>query len=222
MLGLARKADANNILEALSRSQAMIEFDLDGNILTANENFCSALGYQLSEIVGRHHRIFCESEYTASSEYSRFWENLKSGKFVASEFKRIRKDGSPLWIEASYNPILRGGKPYKVVKFATDITAKKIKATEDSAKLAAIARSQAVIEFTPQGEIIHANENFCAGLNYQLSEIIGRHHRMFCDPTYAASAEYSEFWRGLARGEFYANEFVRYGKGGKEVWIQAA
>ena len=222
MLGIGKNADASNILDALSKSQAVIEFDLNGNILTANENFCEALGYSLSEIKGRHHRIFCDSEYANSSEYSRFWEELNSGKFMSSEFKRVKKDGSTIWIEATYNPIFKGLKPYKVVKFATDITAKKLKSVEDRNILEAISRSQAVIEFTPQGDILHANENFCAGLDYQLSEIIGRHHRMFCDQTYAASAEYAEFWRGLARGEFYANEFVRYGKGGKEVWIQAA
>lgn len=222
MLGIGKNIDASNILDALSKSQAVIEFDLNGNILTANENFCEALGYSLSEIKGRHHRIFCDSEYANSSEYSRFWEELKSGKFMSSEFKRVKKDGCTIWIEATYNPIFKGSKPYKVVKFATDITAKKLKSVEDRNILEAISRSQAVIEFTPQGDILHANENFCACLNYQLSEIIGRHHRMFCDQTYAASAEYAEFWRGLARGEFYANEFVRYGKGGKEVWIQAA
>lgn len=222
MLGLGKNADASNVLNALSKSQAVIEFDLNGNILTANENFCEVLGYSLSEITGRHHRIFCDSEYVGSADYSRFWEDLKKGQFISSEFKRIRKDGSAIWIEATYNPIFKGSKPYKVVKFATDITAKKLKAVEDRNILDAISRSQAVIEFTPQGDILHANENFCACLNYQLSEIVGRHHRMFCDPSYAASAEYAEFWRGLARGEFYADEFVRYGKGGKEVWIQAA
>lgn len=222
MLGLGKKADARNLLDALSRSQAIIEFDLDGNILTANENFCNALGYQRSEIVGRHHRIFCDADYTSSGEYTRFWENLKSGSFNASEFKRIRKDGTAVWIEASYNPIMRRGKAYKVVKFATDITEKKIKAAEESSKLDAISKSQAVIEFSPQGEILHANANFCNALNYDLSEIIGRHHRIFCDQTYTTTTEYAEFWRSLARGEFASDEFVRYGKAGKEVWIQAA
>jgi methyl-accepting chemotaxis protein len=222
MLGLGKNADARNVVDALSRSQAMIEFDLEGNILFANENFCQALGYQLSEITGRHHRMFCDAQYVTTADYTKFWDGLRSGIFNASEFKRVRKDGSTIWIEASYNPIFRGKKPYKVVKSAIDITAKKLKASEETSVLDAISKSQAVIEFTPQGEILHANANFCNTLNYELSEIVGRHHRMFCEQNYTTTAEYAEFWRGLARGEFRSDEFVRYGKGGKEVWIQAA
>ncbi len=222
MLWLGKNADNKHLLEALSASQAMIEFDLTGNILNANANFCAALGYSLSEIVGKHHRIFCDSDYTNSPAYAEFWKSLGSGKFDAREYKRIRKDGSAIWIEASYNPICRGGKPYKVVKVATDITAKKVKADEDNGALAALSRSQAVIEFTPTGEILTANDNFCKTLNYSLSEIAGRHHRLFCEPSYAASNTYAEFWKRLAAGEFISDEFVRFGKNGKEVWIQAA
>lgn len=211
--------DARAILAAMDKSQAIIEFDLQGNILTANENFCTALGYTLAEIKGKHHRIFVDPAEVASPEYREFWEKLARGEFQSRQYRRITKSGADIWIEASYNPVFRGAKPYKVVKFATDITAIKLKATEDAGKLAAVSRSQAVIEFTPSGEILTANENFCGALGYQLSEIKGQHHRMFCDPAYAASEEYRAFWQCLARGEFLANEFVRYGKGGKEIWI---
>lgn len=222
MLGLSKNRDAKNIFEALSRSQAIIEFDLTGKILKANDNFCKALGYDLSEIIGKHHRMFCTADFVASREYANFWADLAQGKFEAREYNRIRKDGHEIWIQASYNPVFRSGKPYKVVKFATDITATKRKAIEDAGKLEAISRSQAVIEFTPTGEIITANPNFCQGLGYDLSEITGKHHRMFCEPSYAATSEYSDFWRRLGSGEFISDEFVRYGKGGKEIWIQAA
>lgn len=222
MLSFAKSMDAGHIIDALSRSQAVIQFDLKGNILTANENFCKALGYDLKEIVGKHHRIFCEAAYTASDEYRQFWARLGRGEYDSSSYKRLRKDGKEIWIQASYNPVFRGGKPYKVVKFASDITDVKMRATEDAAKLDAISRSQAVIEFTPTGEILTANENFCAGLGYDLSEIRGKHHRMFCDPAYVQTQEYADFWRNLADGQFISNEFVRYGKGGKEIWIQAA
>ena len=222
MLGLGKKADKTYIYEAISKSQAVIEFDLKGNILTANQNFCSALGYDLAEIVGKHHRIFCDKDYVSSGEYSKFWETLGKGQFQANEYRRVRKDGTHIWIEASYNPVFRGGKVYKVVKIATDITAKKMKAVEESGKLNAISRSQAVIEFTPSGEILTANANFCGALNYDLSDIVGKHHRIFCDPTYAASSAYSDFWKRLASGEFISDEFVRFGKNGKEIWIQAA
>ncbi|MGV1872266.1 methyl-accepting chemotaxis protein [Agrobacterium rosae] len=222
MLWLGKNADNRHVLEAFSASQAMIEFDLKGNILNANENFCEALGYKLEEIVGKHHRIFCDRDYVGTQAYAEFWKSLASGKFDAQDYKRIRKDGTEIWIEASYNPVYRGGQPYKVVKIATDITAKKLKAKEDSGKLEAISRSQAVIEFLPTGEIITANDNFCATLNYALTEIAGKHHRIFCEPAYAASSEYANFWKRLAAGEFISDEFVRFGKNGKEVWIQAA
>ncbi|QCI96857.1 methyl-accepting chemotaxis protein [Agrobacterium larrymoorei] len=222
MLWLGKNADNKNLLNAFSTSQAMIEFDLDGKILDANRNFCAALGYELSEIVGKHHRLFCDQDYVNSKDYAAFWQELTSGKFRAGEFKRMRKDGREIWIEASYNPVMRGATPYKVVKIATDITEKKLKAKEDNGKLEAISRSQAVIEFTPNGEIITANDNFCNALNYNISEIAGRHHRMFCEPGYAASEAYANFWKRLAAGEFISDEFVRFGKNGKEIWIQAA
>jgi methyl-accepting chemotaxis protein len=215
-------SDANAILKALGRSQAIIQFDLEGHILDANETFCAALGYERREIVGKHHRIFVEPAEAASPDYVRFWQRLASGQYDRRQYKRLRKDGSAIWIEASYNPVLSGSKPYKVVKIATDITASKMQACEDAAKLGAISRSQAVIEFLPNGEIVTANENFCAAFGYELPEIVGRHHRMFCEPAYAASDAYRTFWPKLARGEFLADEFLRIGKGGREVWIQAA
>ncbi|WP_186376905.1 methyl-accepting chemotaxis protein [Agrobacterium sp. DE0009] len=210
------------MLDAISRSQAVIEFDLKGNILTANKNFCAALGYELTEIVGKHHRIFCDNTLATSRAYDEFWASLARGEFQAKEYRRVRKDGSVIWIEASYNPVFRSGKPYKVIKIATDITAKKIKAVDDAGKLEALSRSQATIEFLPDGTIITANPNFCATVNYDLKEIEGKHHRMFCDPAYAASTDYANFWPRLASGEFISDEFVRYGKNGKEIWIQAA
>lgn len=220
MFGLT--SDSKYILDAISKSQAIIEFDLKGNILTANENFCNALGYRLNEIVGKHHSMFCEPAYTATPEYRAFWARLGRGEYDAGAYKRLAKGNREIWIQASYNPVSRGGKPYKVVKFAADITAAKKQAVEDSGKLEAISRSQAVIEFTPKGEILTANENFCQAMGYSLAEIFGKHHSIFCDPAYTRTEDYSSFWRRLADGEFIANEFVRFGKGGREIWIQAA
>ncbi|MDW9792929.1 PAS domain S-box protein [Sinorhizobium meliloti] len=222
MFSFTRSRDARQIIDAVSKSQAIIQFDLAGNVLDANENFCKALGYSLQEIVGQHHRIFCAPEFVATEEYREFWARLGRGELDSNSYRRLAKGGREIWIQASYNPVFRNGKPCKVVKFATDITAAKMKATEDAGKLDAISRSQAMIEFSPAGEVMTANENFCNTLGYQLSEIQGRHHSMFCEPGYTGTAEYADFWRRLAQGEFIANEFVRYGKGGKEVWIQAA
>lgn len=220
MFGLS--SDSKYILDAISKSQAIIEFDLSGNILTANENFCSALGYRLNEIVGKHHSMFCEPAYAATAEYRAFWARLGRGEYDAGAYKRLAKGNRQIWIQASYNPVSKGGKPFKVVKFAADITAAKKQAVEDSGKLEAISRSQAVIEFTPKGEILTANENFCQAMGYSLAEITGKHHSMFCDPAYVRTEDYGSFWRRLANGEFIANEFVRFGKGGREIWIQAA
>ncbi len=220
MLGLS--PNSKYVLNAISKSQAIIEFNLTGAILTANENFCKALGYDLKEIAGKHHSMFCEPAYAATASYRDFWARLGRGEYDAGAYKRLAKGGREIWIQASYNPVFKHGKPFKVVKIASDITEAKKRAVEDAGKLEAISRSQAVIEFTPAGDILTANENFCNGLGYSLSEIVGKHHSMFCDPAYARSDEYKQFWPRLAKGEFIANEFVRYGKGGKEIWIQAA
>ena len=215
-------SDASRILSAVSKSQAIIEFDLQGKVLTANENFCRALGYDLKEIVGNHHRMFCDPAYITTPAYHDFWARLGRGEYDAGTYKRLAKGNREIWIQASYNPVFRNGKPVKVVKFAADVTETKRKAIDDAGKLEAISHSQAVIEFLPTGEILTANENFCNAMGYALGEIVGKHHSLFCDPTYARTEEYKRFWQRLAQGEFIANEFVRYGKGGKEIWIQAA
>ena len=210
------------MFSALNRSQAVIEFDLQGNILTANENFCRTVGYELSEIVGKHHRIFCEPEYVASQAYKDFWAKLGRGEFDAGEYRRIGKGSREVWIQATYNPLLSNGKPYKVVKFATDVTATKLESANAIGKIEAISRAQAVIEFTPAGEILTANGNFLDVVGYRLDEIRGKHHSMFCEPAYTGSPAYREFWAKLASGQFVAEEFKRIGKGGRVVWIQAS
>ncbi|TCR89933.1 PAS domain-containing methyl-accepting chemotaxis protein [Rhizobium sp. BK376] len=222
IISLGLMSDAKAISAALMKSQAMIEFDLNGIVLHANENFCNALGYSLTEIVGKHHRMFCEPEYAASPEYRQFWADLGKGKFASGEFKRIAKGGRDTWIQATYNPLFSGGKPYKVVKFASVITDAKLRAADAEGKIHALSRAQAVIEFTPAGEILTANKNFLTVLGYELGEIVGRHHSLFCEADYARSEEYKAFWRKLAAGEFVAQEFKRIGKGGRIVWIQAS
>jgi methyl-accepting chemotaxis protein len=217
----AIRANAD-LVAALNRSQAIIEFDLDGRILSANDNFCRALGYELKEIVGKHHSIFVDPKYAASQEYKDFWRQLAAGTLDKKQYKRFRKDGQEIWIEASYNPVFRGGRPYKVVKLATDITEIKKRAIEDRGKLEALSRAQAIIEFTPSGEIITANQNFLDALGYGLAEITGRHHAIFCDPAYAGTADYQAFWRNLAAGQLSAGQFTRFAKGGQEIHIQAS
>jgi methyl-accepting chemotaxis protein len=220
------KANTRNALAqaaAINRSQAVIEFKLDGSIVTANENFLKAMGYALSEIQGRHHSLFVDPAYRDSTEYRAFWASLNRGEFQAAQYKRFAKGGREVWIQASYNPILdAGGKPVGVIKFATDITAQKIQSMEDAGKLAAISRAQAVIEFNIDGTIVTANENFLKAVGYSLGEIQGKHHSMFVAPADRDSAAYRDFWARLNRGTFEAGEYKRIAKGGPEIWILAS
>jgi methyl-accepting chemotaxis protein len=219
----AKARDAMAQVDAISKSQAVIEFNMDGTVIGANQNFLDTLGYSLSEIVGKHHRMFVAPEFRHATEYRAFWSDLNLGKYKAGEFKRVAKDGRDVWIQASYNPILdSAGKPVKVIKFATDTTAKKIRSLEDAGKIAAITRAQAVIEFNLDGTIITANDIFLSVLGYSLSEIEGQHHSMFVAPSERDSTGYREFWAGLSRGEFRSGEFKRFGKGAKEIWILAS
>ncbi len=208
---------------AISRSQAVIEFNLDGTIVTANENFLKAMGYTLPEVQGKHHRMFVEPDFAKSQEYSDFWARLNRGEFDSREYKRIAKGGKEIWIQASYNPVFdNAGKPCKVVKFATDITKQKLTTADYVGQISAISKSQAVIEFNLDGTIITANENFLKAVGYTLLEVRGKHHRMFVEPDFAKSQEYSDFWARLNRGEFDSREYRRFGKGGREIWIQAS
>lgn len=211
------------IYHALDRVQALIEFNLDGTVVSANENFLSIFGYESDEIVGKHHRIFCDPDYVKSDEYAEFWKKLGRGEYHAAEFKRLAKGGKEIWLQASYNPVLdKDGQPVRVVKFATDVTAAKLQTAEYEGKIRAINRAQAVIEFELDGTVITANENFLSIFGYSLDDVVGKHHRIFCDPGYAESPEYAQFWQKLGRGEYEADEFKRLTKDGAEVWLQAS
>jgi methyl-accepting chemotaxis protein len=209
--------DAQAQLTAIGRSQAVIEFNRDGTIITANQNFLNVMGYALGEIQGKHHSMFVPADQRDSAEYRSFWAALNRGEYRAAEFKRIAKGGREVWIQASYNPILDGsGKPVKVVKFATDITDKKMDGMADASRIAAIDRAQAVIQFNLDGTIVTANENFLTAMGYSLDEIRGKHHSMFVPPAERDSASYREFWAALNRGEYQAAEYKRIAKGGRD------
>jgi methyl-accepting chemotaxis protein len=214
--------EQQGLIDAIQHSHAVIEFELDGTILTANEKFLAATGYKLDEIEGEHHRIFCAADYANSAEYKKFWKDLAKGTHAEGEFKRVKKDGEILWLSASYSPVMDSdGKPFKVVKFARDITADVEDDKVNKGILSALDRSQAVIEFTPDGEILTANENFLNVTGYKIDEIVGQHHRIFCEPDYVESREYKDFWASIATGEIKDGEFKRFAKDGSVVWIQA-
>lgn len=218
-----KNAEFEGKLKAISKSQAVIEFDLSGNIISANENFLNALGYSLDEVAGKHHRIFCEEKYVQSESYKSFWAELNNGAYHSGEFKRIAKNREEVWIKATYNPILDvEGKPFKIIKFASVVTDEKMKNAEFEGKLEAISKSQAVIEFNLEGIILNANDNFLNAMGYSSDEVVGKHHRIFCEDSYSQSKEYVDFWKTLNEGKFQAAEYKRFGKNGKEVWINAS
>ena len=217
-----RLAELESVARAVDRSMAVVEFDMAGNVLSANTNFLTLIGYKLPDIVGRHHSMFCEESHAESPAYREFWQELASGRFKEGEFLRIGRNGREVWIRASYNPILGSdGMPVRVVKHALDITAAKAAAIEQESNIAAISRAQAVIEFDLQGKVLTANTQFLALMGYTLDEVRGQHHRMFVEPEYAKSAEYREFWKQLAAGEFTGGEYMRLARGGRNVWLQA-
>jgi methyl-accepting chemotaxis protein len=219
---IRRMEDAGKIA-AINRAQAVIEFNMDGTIVTANENFLRAMGYSLAEIQGKHHSMFVVPAERDSADYREFWARLNRGDYQAAEYKRIGKGAREIWILASYNPILdEAGKPFKVVKFATDVTAAKLTAADNQGQIAAIQKSQAVIEFNMDGTIRTANANFLGAMGYTLAEIKGKHHGMFVEPAERNAPAYREFWASLNRGQYQAAEYRRIAKGGREIWIQAS
>jgi len=210
------------VVQAISRVMAMIEFTPRGEILTANENFCTAMGFAPGDLAGKHHRMFVEPDLANSVEYLRFWERLARGEFVAGEMKRIANGGRVIWLQASYNPIKdRSGQVIQIVKFATDITEQKLSALDATGQIEAINRSQAVIQFDTNGNILAANQNFCDAVGYRFEEIRGQHHRIFMPPEEVATRDYADFWARLRFGEFQQAEYMRLAKGGRPIWIQA-
>ena len=218
-----RDAEFHGQVAAIHRSQAVIEFELDGTIVTANENFLNTTGYALEEIRGKHHRIFVHPDYAQSDAYIKLWDDLRLSKFTSGEFQRFGKGGKEIWIQASYNPILdMNGRPFKIIKYATDITEQKFRNAYFQGQIDAIGKSQAVIEFDMDGIIQDANINFLTVMGYTLDEIKGKRHCIFVDPEVAESKEHKAFWDNLRSGKYDYGEYKRLGKGGVEIWIHAS
>lgn len=214
---------AKRRLRALISTQAMVEFDLTGKILQANAPFLELMGYRLEEIQGQHHSKFVDADYAASPAYSQFWAELREGRAQTAEFMRRTKAGQSVWLQASYMPVLnRMGRPQRVLKIAQNTTHRKLLDTDRECQIAAINKSQAVIEFDMEGHILRANRNFLQAMGYSLQEVSGQHHRIFVDPSEARSDGYRKFWDDLRAGEFRAAEFRRIHKSGRNVWIQAS
>jgi PAS domain S-box-containing protein len=219
----AKDADFRGQIAAIHRAQAVIEFDMDGTIRDVNDNFAAVTGYSREEVKGKNHSLFVEPALASSGDYRNFWARLNRGEYDVGTFKRLAKGGREIWLQASYNPILDlDGKPFKVVKFATDLTEQVVKNADFAGQLTAINKTQAVIEFDMDGTVRKINENFARFTGYSEQEVIGRHHSMFLEASASGTAEYRAFWAKLNRGEADIGSYKRVVKGGREVWIQAS
>ncbi|EAJ2793443.1 energy taxis response protein CetZ [Campylobacter jejuni] len=208
-----------DILRSIGNTMAVIEFTTDGVILEANQNFLTTMKYSLSEIKGKHHSMFCLPEVVNSSAYSDFWKDLRDGKARSGLFRRIAKGGIDVYLEANYLPISdNNGHVYKIIKFANDITQRHYEMLDLRNTIAAANRSMAIIEFKPDGTIITANENFLRTMDFNIDEIKGKHHSMFC----GHSKDYVQFWEDLREGKFQSGKYIRYGRNNKKVYLEAS
>ena len=214
-----RLDEQQSVVEAIKDGAATIIFSPDGEILEVSEPFLSLMGYGASELLGHHHRLLCPEGWTGSTDYQQFWRRLAQGEVQSGTFERVNRQGETRWLEASYFPVKTQGRVTRVVKMASDVTARHQRLQHLEALSQALDRSRAMIEFTPSGEIISANANFLDAMGYRLNEIAGKHHRIFCDEVFLS--EQPTFWEELARGQFKSGLFMRHNSRGDSVWLEA-
>ncbi|MDH4764175.1 PAS domain-containing protein [Pseudomonas sp. CBMAI 2609] len=224
IIHLETELNANlSLTRAFERSMAVIEFDVGGTILRANNNYLGLSGYRAEVLVGQHHRRLCPDTVVQNRDYAEFWARLSRGEFVSGTFQRPDAQGHILWLEASYNPIPDvNGNIVKIITYALDVTRRVKLNNEDRSKLEALDQALARIEFDLEGRILTANENFLSTVGYSLGEIQGQHHRLFCDPRLINSENYVDFWRRLNAGELFRGQFKRFGKHSRTVWLEAS
>ena len=209
--------------DAISRVQGIIEFDMAGNVVAANEIVMAANGYRVEEILGRHHSTFLSAQQAASAEFAEFWKGLREGRTQTSEYKRVGKNGKEFWVKASYHPIFdEQGRPFRVVGFSSDNTEVMLRRANFEGQVAAINKAECVVEFGLDGTIVTVNEKFLTTTGYRLDEIKGRHHSVMVESATAASVEYKRFWDDLRAGQYQTGLYKRLGKNGKEIWLQAS
>lgn len=209
------------LINAIDNNVARIDFTPQGHILNANQLFLETMGYRLDEIVSKHHKIFCDPDYTETVEYQNFWKQLAQGQSHHDRFKRFRGNGDEIWLDASYFPVKNSqGQVEFITKIAKDVTSEAQELEHQIAISTAINKSMATIEFTPSGDICWANQNFLETIGYQLDEIEGRHHSLFCEQAFYD--ENPDFWKELSKGEFKTGQFKRLNKQGEAIWLEAS
>ncbi len=204
---------ADYLVEAITRTQAVVHFSPDGVITDANDIFLKTMDYDHKEAVGKHHRIFMGGNAADRPEYAQFWATLCEGTKKEGEFKRVTKSGSVVWLSATYTPILKEGRVVSIVKLGRDITAEKVRAVEMATQVAAIDRTQAVVAFDVEGKVLTANDIFLKTMGYSLDEVVGKPHRMFMPDV--LPPDYEAFWQALAAGQPKTGEFKRFAKNGR-------
>ena len=220
---LRRRRSAVWVMQALDRSTAVVHLRLDGKVIKTNALFANIFGYTPEELEDQPHAALCPPEYAASAEYQDFWRRLRAGETFSGLFQRRHRDGSVVWLRATYNPVLdRAGRITRIVKLASNVTAQTDERLRSTSVLEAIDRSMAVIAFDLEGHVLEANANFLQGMGYQREEVLGRHHRMFCTREYAASPAYTAFWNDLRRGRYFRGQVERVDRHGRTVWLEAS
>ena len=205
--------------DAVHGSVATITFTPDGTVLAANDLFLNVVGFSAPEVIGQHHRLFCDKQYAQSSAYQQFWADLKQGRSRTGVFQRFNKRGEAIWLEATYFPVKLRGVVTKVIKIAADVTEHHLQLLSQQAVVTALDRSMAMIEFTPSGEVVTANGNFLHTMGYTLAQVQGKHHRIFCDDQFYR--EQPHFWEELGRGQYKSGLFCRQNSHGGKVWLEA-
>ncbi|KTG23355.1 chemotaxis protein [Idiomarina sp. WRN-38] len=209
------------LMDAIDSNVARIDFTPQGYVLNANNQFLETMGYGLDDVISKHHKMFCEPSHSSSQAYRTFWQQLAEGKSQHDRFKRIRSNGDIIWLEATYFPVKNEkGEVVFITKIASDVTDEVTALEQQTAINTAINKSMATIEFSPDGVITWANDNFLNTVGYSLSDITGKHHKLFCEQSFYD--ENPSFWRELGKGEFKTGRFKRVSKHGQPVWLEAS
>ncbi|WP_279956055.1 methyl-accepting chemotaxis protein [Aeromonas caviae] len=214
-----RLDEEQGIIEAIKAGAATVIFSPEGIIQEASTPFLALMGYGAAELIGQPHSQLCPRAWGESGYYRQFWRRLAQGEVQSGTFERVNRQGETRWLEATYFPVKHQGRVTRVLKMASDVTEQHQRLERLEALTEALDRSRAMIEFTPNGDIIHANANFLSVMGYTLGEIAGRHHRIFCDETFLR--EQPRFWEELARGQFKSGLFMRHNSRGQAVWLEA-
>ncbi len=216
---VAKMAELSAFEQAIQSLVPFIQFTPAGVVTFANELFLKIVGFGREEVIGKHHSTLCFPEDVKTQDYESLWQDLRGGISRNGRFIRQSKSGKAVWLEATYFPIVIDGKVVRVAKVASDVTPQQSSLERTQALLAALDKSLAVIDFQPDGTVITANQNFLHCFGYRLEEVVGKHHRQFCDPEFYQKNP--NFWRDLGSGDIKSGLFMRLGHHGEKIWLEA-